>query len=674
MKPTRLLQRALAVLLPVALAGAWLAPIGGGAVGEDPAGAKSNRDEGLPFKVPPGFIAERVAGLPLVDYPIVAGFDERGRLFVAHSAGRNVKGDEALLKELPNSVRLLEDTNGDGRFDKFSVFADRMTFPTGALWHDGALYVCSPPYLWRMEDRKGRGVADVRKELVGKFSFWGHAGDIHGPFLGPDGRLYWTDGLVGHHIERAGAPALAGSASRIYRCKPDGSDVEVVCGGGMDNPVMMTFTPEGEPLATSTLLNNYPARYDGIIYCIDGGVYPHHAHLIAEFKRTGDLLAPVANLGHVSPSGILCYRSTTLGSEYRGNLFVALYNTHKVQRLILDREGASFKVRAEDFLVSDSPYFHPTDVVEDADGSLLVVDTGGWFQVGCLINTLKPEAKGGIYRIRRKGAAKIEDSRGLTLQWEQLTAPALVRLLADSRFAVRDRAILQLSKRGAHARAALEGVVRGDGSSEARRNAVWVLTRMQDCEALALLREALKDKDMSVRLAALHAVGLLRDAEARPQLMELVVHDPNPAVRRQAATDLGRIKHKEAVPALLQALKSGPDPFLQHALVYALIQTGDRDATLLGLRDADPAVRRGALIALEQMEDGNLTLDMVSPLLEPTHPAVREEALKVLMAHPQWAKELSNIFRRWLLEDQLDAHRADDLRRLLVAYSRDSAI
>src|SRR5204863_9312101 len=128
--------------------------------------------------------------------------------------------------------------------------ADQMTFPMGSLWHDGALYVCSPPSLWRMQDTKGVGVADQRKELVTKFGFTGNAADIHGPFASPDGRLYWTDGRHGHEITQPDGTVMKGKAARIFRCKPDGSDVEVVCGGGMDDPVGMAFTDEGEAFAT----------------------------------------------------------------------------------------------------------------------------------------------------------------------------------------------------------------------------------------------------------------------------------------------------------------------------------------------------------------------------------------------------------------------------------------
>jgi putative membrane-bound dehydrogenase-like protein len=604
---------------------------------------------------------------------MVACFDERGRLFVAHSAGRNVRGAEALLKELPNSVRLLQDTTGTGHLDQYTVFADKMTLPTGALWHDGAFYVCSAPSLWRLEDTRGAGVADKRRELVGKFSFWGHAGDIHGPFLGPDGRLYWTDGLVGHRIERSDGSVLQGNASRIYRCKTDGTEIEVICGGGMDNPVMMTFTAEGEPLATSTLINSYPLRYDGILYCVDGGVYPHHAYLIAEFKQTGELLTPVANLGHVSPSGLMRYRGSAFGAEYQDNLFATQFNTHKVQRHILERDGATFRVRSEDFVTSTSEHFHPTDVLEDADGSLLVVDTGGWFQIGCHVSILKPEVKGGIYRIRRAKAPRIADSRGLSLAWDRLTPAELAKLLDDPRWAVGDRAVLLLAKAGSNALTALRDVLQPDRSVEARRNAVWALTRMGTPEALALVRRALDDKDVSVRLAATHAVGLHRDRESRKRLTELVLDD-TPAVRRQAATALGRIQQAAAVPALLRSLRTtNGDRFLEHALIYALIQIDDREATMSGLADPSSQVRRGALIALDQMDHGNLTQDLVTPLLDTSDLSLQKAALAVLSSRG-WAEKVVGLLGQWLGQGALAAERQESVRGVILASCHDLAV
>src|SRR5207249_4990336 len=152
--------------------------------------------------------------------------------------------------------------------------------------------------------------------------------------------------------------------------------------------------------------------------------------------------------------------------------FSAQFNTHRIQRHVWERDGGGFRARNEDFLVSSDMDFHPTDVLEDADGSLLVIDTGGWFRIGCPTSKIaKAEIKGGIYRIRRQGAPSVSDPRGLALPWNRLSAHELAGLLDDGRSAVRDRAVHLLGKQGASALAALKEVLRQADSTRARRNA-----------------------------------------------------------------------------------------------------------------------------------------------------------------------------------------------------------
>src|SRR3954466_4574377 len=91
------------------------------------------------FSVADGFEIERIAGPPLVDRPIVADFDEKGRLYVADSSGSNDKTEKQVI-DRPHRIVRLEDTDGDGRFDKSTVFADKMMFPEGAMWLNGSLY------------------------------------------------------------------------------------------------------------------------------------------------------------------------------------------------------------------------------------------------------------------------------------------------------------------------------------------------------------------------------------------------------------------------------------------------------------------------------------------------------------------------------------------------------
>src|SRR5262245_12364862 len=172
------------------------------------------------FHLPPGFVIEQVAGPPLVEHPMFACFDERGRLFIAASAGKNLKADE-LIKQKPNFIRVLEPADESGKFTKGHVFADKMTFPMGVCWYDGALYTCSSGALWKLEDTKNKGVADKRTELVKKFGFTGNAADVHGPYLSPDGRLYWCEGRHGHEIKAPDGkglkarPLASSAASRM---------------------------------------------------------------------------------------------------------------------------------------------------------------------------------------------------------------------------------------------------------------------------------------------------------------------------------------------------------------------------------------------------------------------------------------------------------------------------
>ena len=504
-----------------------------------------------PIQVPDGFIVERVAAAPLVEHPMMACLDDRGRLFVAEAAGVNLRAD-ALLTERPNGVRMLEDTDGDGRFDKSTVFADRMTLPMGVLWYRGALYTASPPSIWRLEDRDGDGRADERRELVTRFGFTGNAADIHGPALGPDGRFYWADGRHCYTIPQPDGSVLTGQAARIFRCRPDGTEVETVCGGGMDNPVEVAFTREGELFATVNILNNRPSRVDAIIYGIEGGVYPYLASVLKEFKHSGDLLPAASELGWVAPAGLMRYRDEAFGAEYRDNLFSAQFNTRRIQRHPVARDGGGFQIRNEDFLVSNSADFHATDVLEDVDGSLLVVDTGGWFRIGCPTSRIaKPEITGAIYRVRRSGAVPPADPGGRQLAWDRLTAAQLSELLDDARFAVRDRAVDRLAEQFPHALPVVRDAL-GSNSVRQRRNAVWTLARADSSDAHAALLPALEDSDPSVRLAAAHAVGLHRVAPALRSLLVMVAGD-TPAARRAAAAALG------ANPAGAQAVPGAAD-------------------------------------------------------------------------------------------------------------------
>src|SRR5262249_45310613 len=137
----------------------WLpsgALVGRGASAERP--GPSPKEAAAPrFRVPPGFVIEKVAGPPLVRYPLFAAFDDRGRLFIAEGTGTNLPAPELLkLKKHLGRIPLLEATDGDGKFARSPVFADALPSPPAILWHDGVVYAPSPPCLWRFEEKDGK--------------------------------------------------------------------------------------------------------------------------------------------------------------------------------------------------------------------------------------------------------------------------------------------------------------------------------------------------------------------------------------------------------------------------------------------------------------------------------------------------------------------------------------
>jgi putative membrane-bound dehydrogenase-like protein len=604
--------------------------------------------DGRTFTLPDGFTIERVAGPPVVDRPIVADFDEQGRLYVDDSSGSSEKLTIQLEKK-PHRVVRLEDTKGDGHFDRSTVFADHMMFPEGAMWYAGSLYVGAPPSIWKLTDTTGSGVADQRGEWFQGKTLTGCGNDIHGPYLGPDGWIYWCKGAFAEQTyPRPGKKPFVTRAAHIFRCRPDGSGIEPVMTGGMDNPVHLVFTPGGERIFTTTFLQN-PANgnRDGIIHAVYGGIYGKVHDVIDDHPHTFPEVMPVlVQLGPAAACGLARYESDAFGPEYRDNLFATCFNLHKVTRHVLTEDGATFVATNQDFLTCDSLDFHPTDVIEDADGSLLVIDTGGWYKLCCPTSQLgKPDVLGTIYRVRKIGAPHVDDPRGLKLDWDRLSIDQLTGLLSDSRPTVRRRVIQAVSAKGQAAVGALSQVLAPSTSQIARINAVWALTRIDSAEARTAVRKALNDRDETVRQAACHSISVWQDRDAVWALLDLLAHG-TAQNQRVAAEALGRIGDARAVAPLLTALETPVDHVLDHSLTYALIEIADAKDTAADLSSGNPRVRRSAMMSLDQMEGGGVSPGVVAEALSSSDAALRDTAAWIAGRHSEWGDALADAMRR----------------------------
>ncbi|HEY3964578.1 MAG TPA: PVC-type heme-binding CxxCH protein [Planctomycetaceae bacterium] len=654
------------------------------------------------FTLPDGFEIEQIAGPPLVDRPITADFDEQGRLYVSDSSGSNDKVDKQLA-EKPHRIVRLEDTNGDGRFDKSIVFADKMMFPEGTMWLDGSLYVAAPPSIWKLTDTDGDGVADKREEWFAGKTLTGCANDLHGPYAGPDGWIYWCKGAFARQTyEREGKPPFVTRAAHIFRARPDGTGIEAVMTGGMDNPVDVVFTPGGERIFTTTFLQHPGGgKRDGLIHAVYGGVYGKVWDVIDDHLRTGDVLPPLVHLGAAAPCGLARYESDVFGKDYQDNLFACLFNMHKVTRHILEPEGATFKATTSDFVVSDNLDFHPTDALEDADGSLVVLNTGGWYKLCCPTSQLqKPDILGAIYRVKKAEPKRLNDPRGLKIQWTKLPVDDLAPLLCDERAVVRRRAIRELAQhaevkcRPAYLidRILSSGVAsapkRNDRlselartSPEMRRNAVWLASRIEcklenDVPGAPLVSLALGDVDETVRQAAFHALSLSRKGD-RDALCNVLANEKSSARDRRAAAEvLGRIGDKSAANPILEAAQtvSSSDRAFEHSLIYALIELADPVKTAEGLRAKNAATRRVALISLDQMPNGFLEPQMVAQLLGSKEPMIKETAAWIVSRHPEWGDALAGFLRKRLEDKQLSEADAAELEGLLSRFVKAASV
>ena len=625
----------------------------------------SGSNEGI--SIPDGFEIELAAGPPLVERPMIVDMDDQGYLYVAESSGSN-DDVQKQLAERPHSILRLEDEDGDGRYDRRTVFADKMMLPEGVLWHDGSVYVSAPPSIWKLTDTDGDGRADRREEWFDAKTLTNCANDLHGPYLGLDGWIYWTKGSFAEQTyERPGGDPFVTRAAHVFRRRPGGGPVEPVLTGGMNNPVEVAFTPEGERLLTSTfVVHPQLGRRDGILHAVYGGVYGKVHSVTDSHPTTGGYLSVMTHMGAAAPVGLARYESETFGEDYRGRLFVTSFNLRKVSSHKLVSKGASFATEDADFLVSESRDFHPTDVMEDADGSLLVVDTGAWYKLCCPTSQLtKPDLLGAIYRVRRSGAVSQPDPLGKEIDWIEIDPSRLTTLLDDRRPAVRRRAIAALAARNAVG--ALRSALGMSESAQVRQNAIWALTRIETEEARAAVRGALADESGSVRQAALHSVALHRDVEAASRLIELL-RDPSDAVKRVAAEALGRIGDPDAVGSLLQAAATTEDEVLTHSLVYALIEIADPLSTKRGLLADAARTQRAAMIALDQMQPAALGPEAVLPRLQSASDSISVAAHWIASRHPEWGTHLVSY-----LKGRLNGPIAEDSEQLTAQLERFAA-
>lgn len=513
--------------------------------------------------VPAGFVVELVASEPDIRKPIAMAWDERGRLWLAETLDYP---NTLLDPGQPGRDRLsiCEDTNGDGRMDKFTVFADGLNIPTGFTFSQGGVVVLQAPHTLFLKDTDGDDRADVREIL---FTGWGRSDTHAGPsnlVYGPDN---WIWGVVGYAAFSGSVGGEAHSFRQgFFRFRPDGSKLEFLRGTN-NNTWGLGFREDG--IAFASTANNNPSVYLPIPVrsYAQSGLDAKTLGTIADTSRflplTGRVRQVDVHWGYTAAAGHAFYTARSYPKSYWNRVaFVAEPTGHLVGNVQIESAEADFRARNPDnLIVSDDEWFAPIMAEVGPDGAVWIIDwynyivqhnpTPKGFTKGlgnAYDNDLRDKRFGRIYRVVWKGdsAKPPQPETSFTLQgkspaqwvttlthdnllWRRHAqrllverarkdvVPALIGLLRDMRV---DE--LGLNPGALHALWTLQGLNAVDAipdalaavtaalqhpSASVRRGAVMVLPRTPVTAASLIKGKLLSDQDAQVRLAAYLALA-----------------------------------------------------------------------------------------------------------------------------------------------------------------------
>jgi len=609
----------------------------------------------------PGLVATQAVGDGLLPYPSFAAWDDTGQLLVAEASGWIPETSEA-DRSTTFSIKRLQDQDGDGVFESVQSFADGVSRPGGLLWVADALYVLAADGLWRFDDADGDGQAEQRTLLPTGFTYSGPSTDLHGPFLHPNGRLYWTHGGGAYALidGDTGEAWEKGQGSRLWSCQLSGGEADIVAGGGSEVPIALDFTETGEMLGIIQTGGPTPGAspQTTLRQWVHGGIHGDSvgADQLAGLRRGGLPLADLTVLEAASKTAVAAriIEHHPLHPGRPRSMLVSHATPASVTISPLVPQGAGFAAEsAETIFQLPAVEGRLGSVLEDVNGEILVVDSGS------------SAHRGGIYRLttlNQEAPARIAYP-----DWSRLSSEEVSHLLDSPAPAFRDRAVTELAIRGEPALPELHRIVSStEASDSARLHAIWALSRMKFSESADLIHTALTDHSASVRQAAAEAVAATRTwqiiaanqpAERAIELernrtisgaLAAMVQSDEAPVARAAATALGRMGEVRAISVLLSRLRhAGDDRILKHALVYGLVEIDDYDATRRLLSDDAADLSPGELWALHEMSGSQIGFLDLRPSLDADDPVRRAAAVGMVKLHPEWDAALANHFFEW---------------------------
>jgi len=573
------------------------------------------------FQLESGLRIELVAAEPLVINPVAFVFDGPRRLFVAEGRGYPDPVEGGGNTTL-GRVALLEDVDGDGRFERRTEFATGLGYVNGlALWR-GGLFVTAAPDIIYLKDTDGDGIADERKIVLTGFDATKTAQlRVSHPTLGLDGKIYVTSGLNGGKVS---SPLYPGRAAVSFSLKdgrfdPDTFEFENTSGRGQfgltfdafgrrficsnRHPVLQVML-EPAQLARNPHLSFSESVQEVSQVQSDAKVFPiSHATISADFIPSL-MAAPHAGT-FTSASGVLVFGGTGLQPEHTGNVFICESAQNLVQRQVLRPEGASFRsdppAGGKEFLATTDVWFRPVFLGEGPDGALYVADMYRREidhpryvpeESRGLLDFESGKDRGRIYRIVRDSSTPHPGHPTAPTRSDHLPK-TVAALESPDEWWRADAQRLLVERADRSAIPLVEKIAADAARPESRTRALWTLGGLNGLTA-ATIKTALRDAHPGVREQGLHfAGGLIANGGGGEFLAAVIAatKDSDARVRFCAALALAGSREDSVVPALAAlVLRDGEDRWTRAVVLSGI--AGRMEAFLAALqreRAANPA-------------------------------------------------------------------------------------
>jgi len=516
------------------------------------------------------------ASEPMITNPSAIDIDTHGRVWVAE-----IQWYRARAKQPPaDKIKVLEDTDGDGKADKATVFAEGLFAPMSVCVAGDKVYVATSPDLWVYEDKNGDLKADgPPKKLLTGFGGFNHDHGAHSLVLGPDHKWWMSHGDTGFDVKGTDGSHIKYQWGTMLRGELDGSKLEVIA-RNFRNPYEICVSSFGESFCSDNDNDgNFSVR---ICWILEGGDYgwfgrppakapegtPYGEHWHFRGHIPGYVPATLVT-GFGSPCGMCFYEGDAFGEKYKNAPLHTDNGPREVRIYRYSPKGFGMTATSEVFMTSEGDnYFRPDDICAAPDGSLYVSD---WYDGGVGGHAYNDPDRGRIYRLTPKGKKLARKEKPGPYSTIDDAIEGLKSVNLATQFMAREKLLAE----GNGSVSVLKKLIE-QGAPNHKARALWLLDRIGG-SAADNVTTALDSTNDEFRALAVRI--LRRHGEKHADAILAKADDASPLVQREVLLAVRDIQSPRALEVLAKFAEKydGEDRYLLETINIA---AGDRKELL----------------------------------------------------------------------------------------------